>query len=320
MLKVECRSRLVSFCDRVSKVDDVYVVAKRGKNSARVQQVWRLDDPDKCFDVGELMAAVESRLITDPSDMPTFVSAHRYGTGEQVDHVRIEPVDEAAPEGGQDATSVLHLTHSLTRLAEGIQTSAALDRASLQSRYDRLHESYLEVVRENAELRAIQAADLQALEFEHGSGMTEAMQVLSPFVQVVLGKMLAGKTPDRKQIAGPTDAPEPAEVERPAINEDEIDTSGWGDDDAQAFMALLAAMARKRPELLEPYLGTVRELFGELGAELPADTAWTPARADQVVAQVEELATHHVELITDEHLERLLQPLQGRVAAFLMGG
>lgn len=325
MLGTQCRSRLVAFCDRVSKLEEVYVVAKRGKNSARTEQVWRLDDPEQCFDVGELMASIESRLLSDPSDLPTFVSALRYSSGERMDHVRIEPIDQGDDDGKADGgAAILHLTHTVVKLSNSIQTSAALDKASLQGRYDALLARYLEQGEELAQLRALQAVGLQAHELENGSGMKEAFQVLSPFVQVVLGKMLTGKKAAAapKRIAGPApEAPSPQETP-PAepIEVGAIDTSDWGQDDARALLAVLMRLADTRPELLEEHLPALGDVVRGLGVELPEVTGWTPERVDQVVELVEDVATHHLDLISDAHLERLITPLQERVLQFVLGG
>lgn len=240
MLGISDKSALVAFCERVSKLENVYVIADRGKNAARARQVWRIDDPENCFDTGELFRDIESRLISDPSEENTFIRAMRLQTGDRLDTVKIGPLEEPETNSLESASAVGHLSVALS----------GISRELVLSTERQLHESRAEIRElreENKELRdaVVQYAILERvgmrtdqLEAEgQPSEMSEAWAFLHPLLTQVASRLL---------LTGPQEGqegqPEPQDVE--------IDCSGWVDRDADAVVTVLVAMSRQRPDLV----------------------------------------------------------------------
>lgn len=335
MMTTADRSRLVSFCDRVSKLENVYIVAKQGPNKAKVSQVWRMDsdDPAHCWDTRDLFDEICERYLQDPSDEYTYIQARRLKGGDVLDKCNLSPLEGPPPSSESDGALTV-MSHSLTRIAEHAMDTVAFERMRQTQRYDKLIKRHMQVSESLVELRTLDkvGAHLDELENDEGSN-GEILQALAVFGPALLAAIGAGRD-KRKRLEGPA-SPQPAPAQGPPssppqepVAPQDVDMSRFTEQDAAGIIGLAAQIGLRRPDLLSPELvshlvpvfdAVEVEVPQTVEVEVPDFDGWTPAAVEDVVALVEDVATHHIDMITDEHLARLIQPLQGRVAAYLFG-
>lgn len=280
MLTTTDRSHLNQFCTRTAAIGDgVYVVAKRGKNAARLEQLFRVDPPgEDGFDPGQLAHELTSRLAGNPSELPTWLWCCRAGTADKLDTVRLEPTVTTDPDL-QDSQSMGHLTHALTAMTRetmmantqfAVNSQAALER--LQDRYDELHERYIHAVEESATLRALDHVNATTADVldeepdEREDRMAQAWDMVMPLFQAAV----AGTT--RKMLTGPTQGAN-ASGNRAAPTTDEAEAIAtlqkWGPDQAASLAATMTLVAQHRPDLLSE--GVMAEIDAALEAAAQSD-------------------------------------------------
>lgn len=325
MFNAKERGLLVSFADRVSKLENVYVRCRRGRVKARAQQVWRIDgDEHGCHDVGELFDDIAARLLEDPTAEKSWIEAVTVGKQSVRDTVTIGPLDVEEDEGPrEDPRTVAALSAAVTKLTSETLSSRDADVMWYRRRLAETRELLTEARTEAAELRALLGVemvgepDLMATAIEHFAPIArDGLKLLGlkkALERAQQAKALPGPTAENRDTEQPSEGEEVGEAE-------ETDDEPTAEDlqaAAEEIAGILQDFRCQLPAAFEePHVDAMLAVFGD-GVAVPTVDEWTPERADQVVALVEDLAKRRLDLITNAHLERLVPHLQGRIVALM---
>lgn len=276
MLAVIDKSRLTAFCNRVSKLENVYIVGMRGKNAARVEQLWRIDDPDGegTWDVLELFRDIEQRLLMDPSTEPTFIRAKGMDAPHEVmDRVRMEPMDERTSDELENASSVGHLSVALGNTMREVLGTTERQLYEAQRELKEYRERCWSLMQKVTQLETLQEVGMRLDQLEAddepdaADPMAQGWAMLSPMLQL----MAAAK--GRQQITTSASPAVEPQGEQPATDSD---------------------------------------------ADTDTDVDWNADVANAIVDAVEQMCVERIDLVTDEHMTRLMAtPLAGRISTFL---